>query len=63
MIFPDLFLNLLVLLVACISPVKSQDVAATLWPLRNDGLNTIIQWDHYSFEIKGQRLFIFVCRL
>jgi hypothetical protein len=59
MILFVLFLNLLVPFLACISPVKSPDVIATQWPLQNDELNTAIQWDHYSFEIKGQRLFVF----
>lgn len=59
MIFPVLFLNLLVPLSVCISPTKSQDVTTTQWPLHNNGLNTVIQWDHYSFEVNGQRLFVF----
>lgn len=59
MIFLALFLNLLVPFLACISPVNSQNITAIQWPLHNNGLNTVVQWDHYSFEIKGQRLFIF----
>ena len=29
------------------------------WPLHDDGLNNVVQWDHYSFKINGQRLFVF----
>jgi hypothetical protein len=29
------------------------------WPLHNDGLNEVVQWDHFSFKIKGQRAFLF----
>jgi hypothetical protein len=28
------------------------------WPLHDNGLNQIIQWDHYSMKINGERLFI-----
>ncbi|CAN8097750.1 unnamed protein product [Discula destructiva] len=31
----------------------------TEWPLHNDGLNTVVEWDHYSFKINGERLFLF----
>lgn len=39
------------------SSVKAQE--PTQWPLHNDGLNDVVQWDHFSFEIKGQRAFLF----
>lgn len=29
------------------------------WPLHNDGLTTLVEWDHYSFHVDGQRLFVF----
>ncbi|KAH9892198.1 beta-galactosidase B [Xylariomycetidae sp. FL2044] len=29
------------------------------WPLHDDGLTDLVQWDHYSFYINGQRLFVF----
>jgi beta-galactosidase len=32
---------------------------ATQWPLHDDGFNEVVQWDHYSFQINGQRIFIF----
>ncbi|KAK7728882.1 hypothetical protein SLS53_009345 [Cytospora paraplurivora] len=31
----------------------------TQWPLHNDGLTTVVEWDHYSFLVNGQRLFVF----
>ena len=31
----------------------------TQWPLHDDGLNQIVQWDHYSFELRSQRTFLF----
>lgn len=33
--------------------------SATQWPLHDDGLNDVVQWDHYSFEVKGERAFLF----
>ncbi|KAJ5682963.1 hypothetical protein N7462_006128 [Penicillium macrosclerotiorum] len=33
--------------------------ATTDWPLQDDGLNKVVQWDHYSFQVNGQRIFIF----
>ncbi|CAO2651105.1 Nn.00g094020.m01.CDS01 [Neocucurbitaria sp. VM-36] len=29
------------------------------WPLHDNGLNDVVQWDHYSFKINGKRLFVF----
>jgi hypothetical protein len=54
MIFHALFLNLLVLFLACIPTVKSQNDNATQWPLHNNGLNTVVQW----YELLFQRLLI-----
>ena len=34
-------------------------VLPTQWPLHDDALNTVVQWDHYSFELHGQRIFLF----
>lgn len=28
------------------------------WPLHNDGDTDLIQWDHYSMTVNGERLFI-----
>ncbi|KAI0121127.1 beta-galactosidase B [Xylariales sp. AK1849] len=32
---------------------------STDWPLHDDGLTDVVEWDHYSFHIDGQRLFVF----
>ncbi|OQE17633.1 hypothetical protein PENSTE_c020G02978 [Penicillium steckii] len=37
--------------------VTGQD--STQWPLKDDGLNEVVQWDHYSFQVHGQRIFVF----
>lgn len=36
-----------------------QLLAATAqqWPLHNDGMNDVVQWDHYSLIVNGERLF------
>lgn len=54
-------LTYLPVLLACFgaSPTKAENQAITQWPLQDNGLNTVVQWDHYSFQINGQRLFIF----
>ncbi|PMD43524.1 glycoside hydrolase family 35 protein [Hyaloscypha variabilis F] len=28
------------------------------WPLHNDGINSVVEWDHYSYIVNGQRLYI-----
>ncbi|KAI4765020.1 beta-galactosidase B [Aureobasidium sp. EXF-3400] len=30
----------------------------TQWPLRSNGLTDLVEWDHYSFKVNGERLFI-----
>lgn len=43
-------------------PTQAQDrntSTATQWPLHNNGLTTLVEWDHYSFKVNGQRLFVF----
>lgn len=32
-------------------------VTAQQWPLHNDGQNDVVQWDHYSLMVNGERLF------
>ncbi|KAI1327087.1 beta-galactosidase B [Xylariaceae sp. FL0255] len=32
---------------------------AVQWPLHTDGLTDLVEWDHYSFYVNGQRLIIF----
>lgn len=31
----------------------------TQWPVENDGVNDIVEWDHYSVYVNGKRLFLF----
>lgn len=33
-------------------------LAQTQWPLHDNGLNTAVEWDHYSLMVNGQRLFM-----
>lgn len=33
--------------------------AESQWPLHDDGLNKVVQWDHYSFQLNGERIFLF----
>ena len=33
------------------------------YPLHDNGLNKIVQWDHYSFKVNGKRLFVFSVEL
>ena len=33
-------------------------VSNETWPLHDDGLNKVVQWDRYSFQINGERLFL-----
>lgn len=30
----------------------------TQWPIQNDGETDLVQWDHYSMIVNGERLFI-----
>ena len=39
------------------SPASAQN--ATQWPLHSNGLNDVVQWDHYSLKVNGRRLFVF----
>ncbi|KAI3340175.1 glycoside hydrolase superfamily [Ustulina deusta] len=32
---------------------------STNWPVHDNGLTDLVKWDHYSFHINGQRLFLF----
>src|SRR5207253_3132463 len=33
--------------------------ASSPWPVHDNGLNDVVEWDHYSFKINGKRLFVF----
>lgn len=37
----------------------AQNQSETEWPLHDNGLSKVVQWDHYSFQVNGQRIFIF----
>jgi len=37
----------------------AQNSSSASWPLQSNGLTNVVQWDHYSFEVDGKRLFIF----
>lgn len=37
----------------------AQSTSPSQWPLHDDGLNDVVQWDHYSFKVNGKRLFVF----
>ncbi|RAL05492.1 glycoside hydrolase family 35 protein [Aspergillus ibericus CBS 121593] len=37
----------------------TQNQSEAGWPVHDDGLTTDVQWDHYSFTIHDQRIFVF----
>jgi hypothetical protein len=39
--------------------VNAQNNSLGQWPLHDNGLNQVVQWDHYSFKVNGKRLFVF----
>ncbi|KZV83094.1 hypothetical protein EXIGLDRAFT_656521, partial [Exidia glandulosa HHB12029] len=41
---------------ACAARVVAQNT--TQWPLHDNGLNKILEWDHYSLKVNGERLFV-----
>ncbi|XP_014560284.1 glycoside hydrolase family 35 protein [Bipolaris victoriae FI3] len=41
------------------SGVAAQNNTPSTWPLHDNGLNDVVQWDHYSFKVNGKRLFVF----
>lgn len=41
------------------SGVVAQNNTPRTWPLHDNGLNDVVQWDHYSFKVNGKRLFVF----
>ncbi|KAJ5551881.1 hypothetical protein N7461_006579 [Penicillium sp. DV-2018c] len=56
---PRILNCLLVLLASLGAVIKADTQTTTQWPLQDNGLNTVVQWDHYSFQINNQRIFIF----
>ncbi|KAJ4356191.1 uncharacterized protein N0V89_004221 [Didymosphaeria variabile] len=50
----------LALLDSCASVgVHAQADTPSQYPLHDNGLNKVVQWDHYSFKVNGQRLFVY----
>lgn len=39
--------------------VSAQNNTIGAWPLHDNGLSDVVQWDHYSFKVNGKRLFVF----
>ncbi|PSR79545.1 family 35 glycosyl hydrolase [Coniella lustricola] len=37
----------------------AQETNTTEWPVHTDGLTDLVEWDHYSFIVRGERLFVF----
>ncbi|OJJ45756.1 hypothetical protein ASPZODRAFT_68809 [Penicilliopsis zonata CBS 506.65] len=37
----------------------AENATDSQWPLDNDGLTNVVEWDHYSFLINNERVFIF----
>ncbi|RYP76619.1 hypothetical protein DL771_001688 [Monosporascus sp. 5C6A] len=48
----------LVGITATIGSVVAQK-SSTEWPVHDNNLTDVVQWDHYSFFVNGQRLFVF----
>lgn len=47
------------IILSFLSLSATADIEVSQWPLHDDGFNKVVQWDHYSFQINGQRIFIF----
>ncbi|OAG06980.1 uncharacterized protein CC84DRAFT_1143190 [Paraphaeosphaeria sporulosa] len=41
------------------SSASAQANTPSQYPLHDNGLNKVVQWDHYSFKVNGQRLFVY----
>ncbi|KAK4214137.1 family 35 glycosyl hydrolase [Rhypophila decipiens] len=39
--------------------VAAQGEQTSQWPLHDNGLNKVVEWDHYSYFVNGERLFVF----
>ncbi|KAM7208335.1 family 35 glycosyl hydrolase [Naviculisporaceae sp. PSN 640] len=39
--------------------VVAQGGQSPQWPRHNNGLNKVVEWDHYSYFVNGERLFVF----
>ena len=45
-----------ILLGACC--LAANALAQTQWPLHDNGLNNVVEWDHYSLLVNGKRIFM-----
>lgn len=39
--------------------VAAQATSPSQWPRHNNGLNNVVEWDHYSILVNGKRVFVF----
>ncbi|RDW76736.1 glycoside hydrolase family 35 protein [Aspergillus mulundensis] len=53
------FQLLLFLLGSLQTLTAAQNDSLSEWPLHDNGLSKVVQWDHYSFYVNGQRIFLF----
>ena len=53
------WLSVLASLTTSIPAINAQNNTVGQWPLHDNGLNDVVQWDHYSFKVNGKRLFVF----
>ncbi|KAL2871798.1 glycoside hydrolase family 35 protein [Aspergillus lucknowensis] len=56
-------IRVLQFLLLCLGSLRAltaaQNSTAPEWPIHDNGLNKVVQWDHYSFYVHGQRIFVF----
>lgn len=38
---------------------SAQNSSQSEWPIHDNGLSEVVQWDHYSLYVHGQRMFLF----
>ena len=53
------WLSVLASLTTSVPAINAQNSSVEQWPLHDNGLNDVVQWDHYSFKVNGKRLFVF----
>lgn len=53
------WLSVLASITTSIPAINAQNNSVGQWPLHDNGLNDVVQWDHYSFKVNGKRLFVF----
>src|SRR4051794_38699118 len=42
-----------------IHALSSEAQNSSSWPIQNSGYTDVVQWDHYSWIVNGERIFIF----